>query len=309
MLFGIPASYFFYEAELFVILVGFVILFVALWRNKFVLRKKIVGLFLIGFVFCVVFYGSFVEPRRLVVREFEIENSRLPSMRVALVSDIHVGPYRGEDWVRRVVERVNGLGVEAVFLPGDFLFGKAGKFSDELEPLRDLNVSVKIATLGNHDHGVFEPFATEQPLAVSRALRDFGILELKNQSYFWGEKDVWVLGVDDNDFGFHDLRKAFAGVDDRPKILLAHSPDIVDELSDGVLPDLVLSGHTHCGQIRVPFLGALPFTIPTRSGKKFEGGFYEVGEVDLFVTCGVGEVGPRARLFNPPEIVVLSVNN
>ena len=132
---------------------------------------------------------------------------------------------------------------------------------------------------------------------VSALLSKFGLTVLKNKNIFWPEKNTWIVGLDDNYWGFHDLKKAFSDVPkNTPTILLAHSPDIVDELTEDRKPNLILSAHTHCGQIRLPFLGALPFTIPTQNGKKFEGGLYDLGKTKLFVTCGVGETGTRARL-------------
>jgi len=115
--------------------------------------------------------------------------------------------------------------------------------------------------------------------------------------------------VDDNDTGFHDLEKTFKNTGDEPKILLAHSPDIVDDLDKKNIPDLILSGHAHCGQIRLPVIGALPFIIPTKHGKSMNRHLYNLENTKIFVTCGVGEVGTRARLFNPPEVVVLKIND
>ena len=90
------------------------------------------------------------------------------------------------------------------------------------------------------------------------------------------------------------------------KILLAHSPDIIDEFNSKNKPDLIITGHTHCGQIRLPFFGALPGVIPTDHGKEFDKHFY--ADKNLFVSCGVGESGPPFRFWNPPEINILEIN-
>ena len=69
-------------------------------------------------------YGSIIEPRKLVVREFAIKDDSLPRMKVVLLSDIHVGPFKKREWVQRLVDRINTLeDIEAVFIAGDFIYG------------------------------------------------------------------------------------------------------------------------------------------------------------------------------------------
>ncbi len=259
--------------------------------------------------FSIIFYGSFIEVKRLVVREFDIQDDRLPTMKIVVITDIHVGPYKDSKWVQRVVEKINKLdSIDAIFIPGDFVYGPAKIFGSDLAPLKNLNIPLKIATLGNHDHRLTELANTIQHQAVSSNLKKFGIRELKNESFYWTQKGIWIMGMDDNDRQFHSWRQTYLGTDIQPKILLVHSPDIVDELADDQRPNLIISGHTHCGQIRVPGIGALPGTIPTNNGKKYERHLYDLGVSKIFISCGVGEVGPRARLFNPPEIAVLRIN-
>jgi len=293
-----PTSYFVFEGILWLLFLGLPVLYI--W--KFKKLKWYLPLF--AFVWWVVWYGSYVEPRKLVVNEFHIEVLDLPHLRIAVVVDIHVGPYKKSDWTQKIVEKLNELkDIDVLVIPGDFVFGGAKTYAPELAPLKDIKIAKKFATLGNHDHDIVEPRNTVQSKIVSDALRSLGIIELKNSRYFWEEKNMWIAGVDDNDLGYHDLAKAVGDIE-QPFILVAHSPDIVDEVKNK--PDLVISGHTHCGQIRLPWLGALPFTIPSKNGKKLERWWYQ--DKSVFVTCGVGEVGPRARLLNPPEIDVLEVN-
>jgi len=294
-----PTSYFVFEFITWALLIGLPILIV--WKCKewswWLLVLLVIGWLTIG-------YGSYIEPKKLVVKEFNISIPELPELRVGLIADIHVGPYKGQEWMKKVVKEINTLELDILLIPGDFMFGGAEKYVEELAPLEDLKVEKKFATLGNHDHDIAEPRNTIQSKGVSEALRNLGIKELKNSRYFWEEQGIWIAGVDDNDLGYDDINGAIGGIEKEPIIFLAHSPDIVDELE--VLPSLIVSGHTHCGQIRFPWIGAVPFTIPTSNGKELARYFYP--EKNLFITCGLGEVGPRARLLNPPEIVVLNVN-
>ncbi|MCF7812682.1 metallophosphoesterase [Candidatus Gracilibacteria bacterium] len=297
-----PTSFFVFEFLTWGLVFGGLIFGIHFLRQK----KYSWGIFFL-LMFLIVVQGSFFEPRKLVVREFEMTDPDLPPLRIALLADIHVGPYKSYAWTRKLVQKLNSLeNIEAVVLPGDFVFGGAQKYGPHLFPLRHIRAVKKWATLGNHDHDIVEPRNTEQSQTVSYFLREYGLQELKNTAEYWPEKDLWIVGTDDNDLDYHDLDAAYEKVGGM-NILLAHSPDIVDDLGDHK-PNLILSGHTHCGQIRLPFLGALPFTIPTENGKKLESHLYEKNGNRIFITCGVGEVGPRARLLNPPEIVILNIN-
>ncbi len=305
-----PTAYFVYETITWFLILGIPFLILFGWKRNVFIKKIYIFLAITGaLIWGTVLYGSFIEPQRLVVREFHITDNKLPSLRLAVIADIHVGPYKDAKWVKKVVERLNKIeDVDALLIPGDFVFGGAGKYVSELNSLKDIKFTYKFATLGNHDHDIIEPRNTIQSSTVSVKLKELGLQELKNKSFFWEEKDIWIIGVDDNDLGYHDVKKAFTGVDDKPKIFLAHSPDILDEIEERYKTNLVISGHTHCGQIRLPSLGALPFTIPTKNGKKLERYLYKKNGQKIMITCGLGETGPRARLFNPPELVILNIN-
>jgi len=254
--------------------------------------------------------GSFYFPQHLIVNNYHLINNNLPKLKIALISDLHVGPYRKKAWIQQIVNKLNNIpNLEAVFIPGDFIFGGI-QFTQELAPLKNLKIPIIFATLGNHDHYPTEPLNSYTANGVSQALKKFNIPELKNQSYFWQEKNIYIVGLDDNDLKYHDLDQAFKNIpQNSKKILLAHSPDIIDELTFTFNPNLILSGHTHCGQVRLPLLGAIPGTIPTKYGKQLEKHHYQINKnQDLFITCGTGEVGTRLRTFNFPEISVLSIN-
>ena len=91
-----------------------------------------------------------------------------------------------------------------------------------------------------------------------------------------------------------------------PVILVSHNADIVGR-AEKLGIDLVLAGHTHGGQVRLPFFGAVP-KIPHRLGNHYDRGLFQFGETKLFITSGLGETGPRARLLVPPEVALLEIN-
>lgn len=307
----LPLSYFYYESILAIILIQTPLLCFLALRMNIAWQRKAIAFTITAFLVSLFGYAAFFAPKNLVIHTEKITSKNLPTMKIAVVADLHVGPYRRDDWVKKVVEKINAIpDLEAVLIPGDFIYGGT-IFTRYLKPLSQLEVPIIFATLGNHDHSDGIDNAAISA-AVSKALQDYQVPELKNATAFWSEKNIWIVGVDDNDLGYDDLPKALSDIPkhlkDFPKILLAHSPDMVDHIRSEDHIDLVVSGHTHCGQVRLPWLGAVPFLIPTKNGKNLERHFYDLPHTDLFITCGVGEVGTRMRFLNPPEIAILEIN-
>ncbi len=265
--------------------------------------------FSVGLFFCffaawlVIFYGSFIEPRMLVVRQEVVSLAEQPTqtLRAVVFSDLHVGPFKKRDWTQRVVERIMALEPDIVFIPGDFVVTSSEDVS-HLAPLRQLRATYGVyAVTGNHEY-----HANAAP-AVIEALKNAGLTVIENETRnldvagqtlrIAGVSDIWFDG---------DLSKTMETVSPQETvILLAHNPDVIlDSVSRGA--DLVLSGHTHGGQIRLPWIGPVP-SLPTRLGRAYDKGWFAFDHTRLFITSGVGESGTRARLFNLPEIVQMDI--
>ncbi len=286
----------------------FLELFVVWKEGKANAWKKAVAIVL-SLGLAVVFYGSFIESKLLTVKEnsislYSFENSFTTSgkMRVALMSDLHMGWWKDAEWAKQVVERVNGENPELVLIAGDFVLSKM-KDADELGPLMDFNAPV-YAVLGNHDH----KFADAN--AVAAKLENLGITVLRNRHTRVKTKngEFDLAGVDDVWFSADADRALPIESPGVPVVLLAHNPDIILDSATMERSDLVLSAHTHGGHIRLPFIGPVP-PLPTKLGRYYDEGLFEVGKkgLKLFITTGVGESGVRARLFNPPKIDMLDI--
>lgn len=244
-------------------------------------------------IFCII-WGSFIETSRLVVQEDIISSVSLEGLSIGVVSDFHVGFFTSYERVEKVVTRLNELEPDMVLIPGDFLYGLAEDFVDDLESLSRLNMPV-FAILGNHDHC----FKMRDPGVdlLRKKLKLFGVRELRNEAVRFSD-NVWIVGVDDNYLGFDDLGMAFSGVpDDVATILIAHTPDIVQK-KIALRANFIVAGHTHGGQIRMPW-GSIPFVIPVKNTAQDQGLFLHK---KLLVSSGVGESGTRVRFLNPPEI-------
>ena len=154
-----------------------------------------------------------------------------------------------------------------------------------------------LACLGNHEHWTDAD-------AVAGALADAGITVLRNAAQEIRE-GLWVAAVDDVWEQHADLEKALDKVPTGATIvLLAHEPDYADEVAADGRVSLQLSGHSHGGQVRLPFVGppALPYL-----GRKYPAGLYRVGGTWLYVNRGVGALGPPVRFNCRPEVTLLTL--
>lgn len=241
--------------------------------------------------------ARFIEPRMIVVREARLQVGA--AARVALISDLHVGLFKDERFVQRVVDRLNAEPLDAVLIAGDFRgWYDRRPLRELLAPLARLRAPV-YAVPGNHD--VLPsggPIAMPELAAAWAAL---GVRPLQGRSADVG--GVRVVGTGDHWAGQDDLRPLRAAPRDRPLLLLTHNPDTAMALQPGEAA-LVLAGHTHGGQLRIPGLyrRAIPCSEP------FDRGLHTFAPVPVFVTSGLGETGVPMRWMNPPVIDILDLH-
>lgn len=248
-------------------------------------------------------WGSFIEPRLLVVKRFAVGRGER-TLRIAFLSDIHVGPYKGEAWMRKLVRRTNALEPDLILLGGDLITRDAEEAAS-LAPMRGFRAKRGVfAILGNHDWWKGERVAG----AVKAELAEAGIPTLLNRAVRLEHDGAWVAvaGVEDDWYADTDFAKALAEV--RPGdalVMMIHNPDLAEPASK-FAPKLMLSGHVHGGQIRLPLWGPVP-KLPHHLDRKYDKGLFDWNGVPYVIGAGTGESGPRARLFCPPEIVVVEL--
>ncbi|WP_305091484.1 metallophosphoesterase [Prescottella sp. R16] len=226
--------------------------------------------------------------------------SRFAGARIALVTDLHVGPARGVGFTRKVVDLVNAQKPDLVLLGGDLVDGTVDKVGPDLEPLRDLNAR----------HGVFGVSGNHEFYAGDGGrwldLWDtLGIRTLRNErvEIHRGGDVIDLAGIHDATSPAPyepDLPAALAGRDpDRFVLLLAHEPKQAIEASElGV--NLQLSGHTHGGQMW-PIGYLVPLQQPSVTGLD------RIGDTVLYTSRGTGAWGPPVRVGAPPEITVIEL--
>lgn len=267
--------------------------------------------------FLLIAYGSFVEPQLITVTRVSIPFPIGQSIKIAVISDLHVGPYKGAGYIARVVRRINRELPDIVLIAGDMVLTDdvTPELLAELEPLKNLHPALgTFVIMGNHDHGIYRLFSPHQHRAEDRSdlmaekLKGLGLIVLENaQSELRiGDDTLRIAGIEEALSGEADIEKTMHTPDsDSPVILIAHSPDIIlDPLSR--LATLIVTGHTHGGQIRLPGYGPVS-ALPTHIGRKYDQGIFHLeGGTTLAITRGIGESGPRARLFAPPEIMLIT---
>jgi uncharacterized protein len=259
------------------------------------------------------FYGGEVARHELEIIYRTITLSRLPDafagMKIVQISDFHFEEYTEAAFLNAVVRRVNALHPDLVVLTGDFVSSKPlpQRFAVKLgyhcaDLLGQLQAPLRFAIMGNHD-------ALVGARAVTDALSMHGIPVLANRSVPL-ERDggrIWLAGIEDALQQRPNLAAALpAGRNPQrePVILLAHEPDFADYVV-GHQVDLVLSGHTHGGQILIPFLP--PLMLPDLGTRYVHGLFRLRDGMQLYVNRGIGAVNLPFRFRCPPEITVITL--
>lgn len=256
------------------------------------------------------YYVFFLEPVRLSRTEQTLRlhnwHREHDNLRIAVLSDIHLTlDPADQSLLRHAVRQVNAARPDLIVLLGDFHGDRYKLHSINASPgniasiLKRLRAPLGVfAVLGNHDWWYDGD-------AMRRALEVIGITVLENQ---WRDithrgKSFRVIGLPDEMTRRQFLNPEIFPADGRPAILLSHSPDLF--LTPGLPGELMLSGHTHGGQLRLPFYGAV-FTS-SKYGRRFDQGHFEEQNHQLFVTRGIGTSTIRARMLCPPEIVLLTL--
>jgi len=252
-------------------------------------------------------YG-FWEVSQIRLRRQTIALPNLPPSFVgktlAVLTDFHHGPYVGIDFIRGAISLAQSLNADAYALVGDF--AHKGNHAAEQLPLCLEVVSMLKAPLGvfavpgNHD-------MLNGGQLYRDAIRTTSLTDLTNRAVpiTNGADTLWFAGVDDYWWGKPDLKRALAEVPaNAAVVLLSHNPDFAETSPDDRV-GLMLSGHTHGGQVYLPVLGA-PW-MPSGYGKKYSGGLVRGPQSQVFVSRGLGEAGVPVRLNCPPEIHLLTL--
>ena len=220
----------------------------------------------------------------------------LDGFTIVQMTDFHLYPYTTSGLVRKAVELANSLQPNLTVLTGDYVWRILDAADDLAAILSGLDAQHGVfCSLGNHDIWLDVD-------VVLDAFKNAGLPMLVNQGVpiTVGRSGLYLVGLDDGWSGNPDLSAALQPMPSgAPVVLLYHEPDLADEVSIDSRVSLMLSGHSHGGQVRVPGRG--PFTLPYL-GRKYDLGLYRIRDLWLYTNPGIGMISVPYRFNCPPEV-------
>jgi len=238
------------------------------------------------------------------VTRHEVEVADLPASfdgyRIAFLTDTHVASFMRRGLYREVVAQTLRFDPDLILLGGDFVtWARHIPLMAEVL-LTDLAARDGVyAVLGNHDY-----WADADGVVAAMTARGVRFVINRSIGIARGADRIALVGIDEIYRGTPDVDNAFALVDPHaPAIGLSHHPDVID-LLDGRRLDLLVCGHTHGGQLRFPFFGAV--VVPSKHEARYASGFHRVGRVLMYVSRGIGAV-PPLRILCPPEVATFTL--
>lgn len=251
-------------------------------------------------------------------KDIKIDNlpPELKGITITLLSDIHAGQYMNEDEMREYADVVNDLGSDIICIPGDFVNYESRDIHMLTAAFRDLKAKHGVyGSLGNHDYFqnpdyVAKALVNESPVQLLR--NEHRVLNING-------KELYMLGIDDTQSSgarMEEVLKYYGAMDEflktndpkfstSPKVLLCHKPYGFDTLATKEI-DLILSGHTHGGQVVPIKFGNFNLSFAATVSKYIEG-LYKIGKSNMYVSRGIGSVGLPIRINCPPEITKITL--
>lgn len=267
---------------------------------------------IIVFILCtlsLLVYASFIEPNLLTVHSVNIQtNDALKPCKIVLFTDTHFGRLYDDQKVEAIVGKINELNPDIVVFGGDLIDNY--KRDEEIIDIIYLSTELakieatigKYAVWGNHDYGGGAERVYEQIMVNG------GFEMLKNESRSLNEYGIEVMGYDDYLMGWSDP-SVYDIKSDKFNLLISHEP-YVSKLIHTTTESLMLAGHTHGGQVAIPFLRQQ--VLPAGSGG-FVKGLYSTSDigstssVQLYISSGIGMTIFPVRFLNVPEIVEINI--
>lgn len=264
-----------------------------LTRRRFLWSVLGVGAGLLG-------YPLLIEPRQVKTERitFVVQDlpARLEGYTIGVLADLHTGPFNPAAWVHSVAERLAAQKPDLVLVAGDMTGNVKTPAAHRLVDEALAPVKGALGVMGNWDN-----FHYPAPMGVRRQST---VRMLVNQGVS-PTAGLWVGGLDEGIFGDPNVGKALAGAPaGAVRILLAHEPDLADLVRPEHRVALVIAGHTHGGQVRLPGLGA-PALPPL--GRKYVSGLNRAPACHVYTSRGLGVTGVPLRLFCPPEVTLITL--
>lgn len=255
-----------------------------------------------------IIYATFIERHLLISKKYKLdlnENGK-ENLRIVQFTDTQLGEFYSLDQLGKVVEKVNKLNPDVVVFTGDLIdnastYNEKNKVSDVL---KKINAKLgKYAIYGNHDYGGGAVRYYEDIMNKS----GFKVLKNSSEKIEKGERIINIFGTDDALMGNPSISKTINSINENNiNILLVHEPDLIDRYTKYPI-DLALSGHSHGGQVYIPFYGPAKKNSLSQNYNKGMYGMDNYRKTKLFVSSGLGNTKVPFRFLNIPEVVVFDL--
>ncbi len=271
-----------------------------------ILKKMIIYLIIIIAIIGV--YSMYIEPKLMRVKDYGtiIDKSERKELKIVQFSDTQLGEFFSLEQLEKVVEKINSTEPDIVVFTGD-LIDNASQY-EEISQIADvlskINCKIgKYAVYGNHDYGGGAVRYYDSIMEQS------GFKVLKNSSEYIKLKDanIRIFGADEKLMGGYNAEETMNGINESDiNLLVLHEPDLIDDFKDYPI-DLAFAGHSHGGQVYIPFYGPI---INNVLSEKYNKGFYQLNnerKTKLYVNTGLGNTKLRPRLGNIPEVTTFII--
>lgn len=277
--------------------------------------KRILKWILIIFIMIIltIFYARFIGTMGLVTKEYTIMDNNIPKdfdgLKIVHFSDLHYNRAIDIKKVKSIIEEINLINPDIVVFTGDLIDKDAKLNNNDYTELSKLLENInskygKYAILGNHDYQ-----KDKEEIIKIYNNSDFKYLDNSNDIiYSENNQKIFIGGINTVTHHQDDLDKAMTVNNEEDadyKIILVHEPDITDDIVKDYQVNLILAGHSHNGQVRLPIIGAI-YTPPY--AKKYYDNYYNIDGTNLYISSGIGVSTVNYRLFNHPSINFYRIN-
>lgn len=280
-------------------------------KNTLLKKLIIISISFILLVTSIMLYSRYIATKGITVHEHKITNKKLLNdfygLKIAHITDIHYGKTTSLKDLEELVKKVNLTKPDIIVFTGDFIDEDSNITKEEKEKiesiLKNMNATIgKYAIMGNHDVPLVDFEVMLENSGFKNINESYELIYTASSNYILlaGISTISKKPKNINE-KLLPLKEFLTTLEDDKlpnyKILLMHEPDSIDTIKD-VSFDLVLAGHSHLGQVRLPIIGSI--ITPTGS-KKYKDEYYKVGNTDLYISSGIGTSKIGFRLFNRPS--------